>query len=78
MHPKWLGNGLQALFHFKFLCQMSSSPHGPIYLQVDVGHIDLETEDGKVDDIVKMIKTTGKLKVDEGKTFIFICFPFIN
>ena len=32
-----------------------------------MGHIDLEKEEAKVDDIVKLIKTTGKLKVEEGK-----------
>ena len=36
-------------------------------LQVDVGHVDLETEENKVEDIVRLIKTTGKLRVDEGK-----------
>lgn len=34
--------------------------------QVDVGHIDLQKDEPKIDDIVKIIKTTGKLTVNEG------------
>ena len=36
------------------------------FFQVDVGHIDLEPEENKIDEIVKLIKTTGKLTVEEG------------
>ena len=37
-----------------------------LFFQVDVGHIDLEPEENKIDQIVKLVKTTGKLTVEEG------------